>query len=406
MNPDHILIRMGELALKGKNRRLFEERLRRNIRKSLHGLPEVTLESAFGRLYLVLNGTPVDEVISRLKKVFGIFSFSPVIRTENDMQQMKEAALAVIQNQKEAHTFKVTARRTDRRFPYNSMEIPKHVGGYLLSHTEGLSVDVHHPDVEIQIEVREEGTFVSGEVIAGAGGYPVGINGKVLLLLSGGIDSPVAGWLMLKKGVTLEAVHFHSFPFTGMEAREKVMSLTRILTEWGGKIRLHIVPFTDIQMEIRRTCPESYMITIMRRYMMRIAERIAEDVKAKALATGESLGQVASQTLDSLYTINKVVDLPVLRPLISLDKTEIIEMARRIGTFETSILPYEDCCTIFTPKNPKTRPKAAAVDWFEERSGMEMERLIEESVTKREMIVLGEEKDGKEKKERLLKEWF
>lgn len=405
MKPDYILIRMGELALKGKNRHLFEEQLRRNIRRSLRQFPKVVLKSTFGRLYIELNGTPIEEVNERLRKVFGIISFSPTIRVENKMEEIKEAALSILRESKGVRTFKVSARRTDRTFPYNSMEIPHHVGGYILANMKGIKVDVHQPDMEILIEVREEGTFVSGEVIPGAGGYPVGIGGKVLLLISGGIDSPVAGWFMLKKGVHLEAVHFHSFPFTAPEAKEKVISLTKVLTEWGGKIRLHLVPFTEIQMEIRRTCPEEFMVTIMRRYMMRIAERIAESIKAKALATGESLGQVASQTLDSIYTINQVVKLPVLRPLISMDKTEIIDIARRIDTFEISTLPYEDCCTIFTPKNPKTKPKAKTVDRIEERSGMDMEQLIAHALSQTEVIPLGKEENTEEMKQDMA-EWF
>lgn len=273
-----------------------------------------------------------------------------------------------------------------------------------MAHTREKWVDVHHPDLEIKIEVRKEGTYVLGEVIPGAGGYPVGINGKVLLLLSGGIDSPVAGWYMLKRGVTVEAIHFHSFPFTSEQAKEKVISLVRILSVWGGKMRLHIVPFTEIQTEIRRTCPDDLLITIMRRYMMRIAERVAEERGAKALATGESLGQVASQTLDSLYTINQVAHLPILRPLIAMDKTEIIDQARRIGTYETSILPYEDCCTIFTPKSPKTKPKAKAVERVEEKSGMEMERLIRDAIRGMETLEIDVEDQEEEKKKTA--EWF
>ncbi|WP_028987734.1 tRNA uracil 4-sulfurtransferase ThiI [Thermicanus aegyptius] len=402
MKIDTILIRLGELALKGKNRRLFEEQLRRNIRKSLHDLPDVSLKSTFGRLYVELHGTPVEEVTSRLKKVFGIISFSPSIRVENELSQIKEAALSILERTPQAKSFKVSARRTDRSFPLNSMEIPQHVGGYLLAHTSEKWVDVHHPDLEIKIEVRKEGTYVLGEVIPGAGGYPVGINGKVLLLLSGGIDSPVAGWYMLKRGVTVEAIHFHSFPFTSEQAKEKVISLVRILSVWGGKMRLHIVPFTEIQTEIRRTCPDDLLITIMRRYMMRIAERVADEMGAKALATGESLGQVASQTLDSLYTINQVAHLPILRPLIAMDKTEIIDQARRIGTYETSILPYEDCCTIFTPKSPRTKPKAKVVERVEEKSGMDMERLIRDAIRGMETLEIDVEKKEDEKSA----EWF
>ncbi len=387
---DTILVRLGELALKGKNRNQFESKLIHNIEVRLLAFPDVKLHRTFGRIYIDLNGTPMDDIIPRLKRVFGIVSFSPAIRVDKDIDKIKEAALQVIDDLDTfPNTFKVSARRSDRTFPLSSMEIPQHVSGYILTNRDGkLRVDVHHPDVEIKIEVREEGVFVMGKVIPGAGGFPVGTNGRVLLLLSGGIDSPVAGWYMLKKGVRLEAIHFHSYPFTSERAKEKVIDLAQQLTAWGGRIRLHIVPFTEIQTEIKKNCPEDLLVTVMRRYMMRIAEKVAENIDALALATGESLGQVASQTLDSMNTINRVVQLPVLRPLIAMDKTEIIKVANDIGTFETSILPYEDCCTIFTPKNPRTKPKPKVLERVEALSGMDMDRLIEDAVNGVEVIEL------------------
>lgn len=387
---DTILVRLGELALKGKNRNQFESKLIHNIEVRLHAFPNVKLHRTFGRIYIDLNGTPLEDVIQRLKKVFGIVSFSPAIRVEADIQKMKEAALRIIDDLDIfPNTFKVSARRPDRTFPLSSMEIPQHVGGYILANHDGkIRVDVHNPDVEIKIEVREEGVYIMGKVIPGAGGFPVGTNGKVLLLLSGGIDSPVAGWYMLKKGVRLEAIHFHSYPFTSERAKDKVIDLAQQLTAWGGRIRLHVVPFTEIQTEIKKNCPEDLLVTVMRRYMMRIAERVAENIDALALATGESLGQVASQTLDSMNTINRVVQLPVLRPLIAMDKTEIVKVAQDIGTFDTSILPYEDCCTIFTPKNPRTKPKPKVLERVEALSGMDMERLIENAVNSIEVIEL------------------
>lgn len=387
---DTILVRLGELALKGKNRNQFESKLIHNIGVRLHSFPDIKIHKTFGRIYIDLNGSDLDAVIDRLKRVFGLVSFSPAMRVEQDLDQIKEAALKVIDDlETPPKTFKVSARRTDRTFPISSQELPHHIGGYILTQRDGkLKVDVHHPDVEIKVEVREEGVYVMGKVIPGAGGFPVGTNGKVLLLLSGGIDSPVAGWYMLKKGVFLEAIHFHSYPFTSERAKEKVVDLAQQLTAWGGRIRLHVVPFTEIQTEIKKTCPEDLLVTVMRRYMMRIAERVAEDIGAMALATGESLGQVASQTLDSMNTINRVVDLPVLRPLVAMDKTEIIKVSHDIGTFETSILPYEDCCTIFTPKNPRTKPKPKVLERVEVKSGMDMERLIEDAVSGIEVIEL------------------
>lgn len=387
---DTILVRLGELALKGKNRNQFESRLIHNIEARLHPFPNVKIHKTFGRIYIDLNGSDIEAIIDRLKRVFGVVSFSPAIRVEQNLDKMKEAALQVIDDLDiPPKTFKVSARRTDRTFPLSSQELPHHIGGYILTNRDGqLKVDVHNPDVEIRIEVREEGVYIMGKVIPGAGGFPVGTNGKVLLLLSGGIDSPVAGWYMLKKGVRLEAIHFHSYPFTSERAKEKVVDLAQQLTAWGGRIRLHVVPFTEIQTEIKKTCPEDLLVTVMRRYMMRIAEYVADQIDALALATGESLGQVASQTLDSMNTINRVVDLPVLRPLIAMDKTEIIKVSQEIGTFETSILPYEDCCTIFTPKNPRTKPKSKVLERVEAKSGMDMEQLIERAVNGIEMIEL------------------
>lgn len=383
-----ILIRLGELALKGKNRNQFETKLMQNIAARLRPFPNVHIHKTYGRVYIDLNGTDIQEIVPELKKVFGIISFSPAIRTEKDLNAIKRAALQIIDDT-EPKTFKVSARRTDRTFPVSSQDLPQMVGGYILVNRDGkLKVDVHQPDVEIRIEVREEGAYVMGKVIDGAGGFPVGTNGKVLLLLSGGIDSPVAGWYMLKKGVQLDVIHFHSYPYTSERAKEKVIDLAQKLTDWGGHIRAHIVPFTEIQTEIKKRCPEDLLVTVMRRYMMRIAERVAEQIGAQALATGESLGQVASQTLDSMYTINRVVNIPVLRPLIAMDKTEIIAVARKIDTFDISILPYEDCCTIFTPKNPRTKPKAKILERVETHSGMDMEKLITDAINGIEVIDL------------------
>jgi thiamine biosynthesis protein ThiI len=264
------------------------------------------------------------------------------------------------------------------------MEMNHLVGGYILKNSEDLKVDVHQPDVVLQVEIRQDGVFLSCKNVSGNGGLPVGTGGKAMLMLSGGIDSPVAGWMTMKRGVRIEGVHFHSYPFTSEQAKQKVIDLSRIISEYAGSMKLHIVPFTDIQTKIREFCPESYTITIMRRFMMRISEKLAEKHGALAIATGESLGQVASQTMESMYTINHVIHTPVIRPLIAMDKTEIIAISHKIGTYETSILPYEDCCTIFVPKSPVTRPKLEIAEKAE--ANLDVENLVNWAVENTESI--------------------
>jgi len=379
MRYDEILIRYGELALKGRNRDLFEEALVRNVKDALGSFPKVKVRRNYGRMYVELNGEDAHEVMERLKRVFGISSFSPTVRVDPDIETIKERALSLVtQISPQPRTFRVETRRADKRFPIPSMDVNRMVGTHILRSLPNIKVDVHNPETEVNIEIRSEGTYISCETVPGPGGLPVGVSGKVLLLLSGGIDSPVAGWMMMKRGVTLEAIHFHSYPFTSERALQKVRDLAQKLAMWGGAIRLHVVPFTEIQTKIREKCPEDYLITIMRRFMMRIAERIAGETRAKALATGESLGQVASQTLESMDTINKVISIPLLRPLVAMDKAEITEIARKIDTYELSILPYEDCCTVFTPKNPVTRPKPYVAERFER--SLDVEALVEAAV--------------------------
>jgi len=379
MNYDSILIRYGELALKGKNRDQFEQTLMRNVKQVLAGFPQIKVSRNYGRMYVELNGEDANEILSRLQRVFGISSVSPVVRTPAEPDAIKEAALQMVRAlHPEPRTFRVETRRADKRFPLKSMEVSRLVGTHILRNVPQIKVDLHQPETVVNIEIRAEGTFLSSQTLPGPGGLPVGASGKVLLLLSGGIDSPVAGWMMLKRGVTLEAIHYHSYPFTSERSLQKVRDLAHKLTYWGGTVRLHVVPFTEIQTAIREKCPEDYLITIMRRFMMRIAERVAANTGALALATGESLGQVASQTLESMNTINHVVNIPILRPLIGMDKTEITEISRQIDTYELSILPYEDCCTIFTPKNPVTRPKLATAERFEEK--LDVEALVEDAV--------------------------
>lgn len=387
MRYDVVLLRYGELALKGKNRGQFENRLLTNVRQALADFPGLRVRRAYGRLLVELGDVPFAEVAERLGRVFGLVSFSPAVRTPLDLPAIREAALALMRSLSPApRTFKVAARRSVKNFPHTSHELNHLVGAHVLRNTENLTVDVHEPDVELAVEVRPEGAFLYVESLPGPGGLPVGVSGKVLLLLSGGIDSPVAGWRMLKRGVTLEAIHFHSYPFTSEQALEKVRDLARVLSRWGGPIRLHVVPFTEIQTQIRQHVPEAYGITIMRRFMMRIAQGIAEKRRALALATGESLGQVASQTLESINTINRVVTIPILRPLIGMDKAEIMETAKAIGTYEISIRPYEDCCTIFVPKSPKTKPDPQEAAELEQ--ALPVNELVADAIARTEMETL------------------
>lgn len=393
INYDDILIRYGEMALKGKNRGLFENQLVDNIKRNLKMFPKAKVEKAYGRMYIALNGEPYDGVAEKVKHIFGITSFSPTKRVQTfELEDIQQAALSVIHDVTPfPKTFKVEVKRPNKRFPHRSMEMNHLVGGYILKNSEGLKVDVHQPEVLLRIEIRNEGTFITCLNVPGPGGFPVGTSGKAMLLLSGGIDSPVAGWLTMKRGVRLEGIHFESPPFTSERARQKVQDLAEIVSQYGsGEMKVHMVPFTKIQTEIRQKCPEHYLITIMRRFMMRIAEQIARKQKALAIATGESLGQVASQTIESMNTINQVTSYPILRPLVSMDKSEIIQISQRIGTFETSILPFEDCCTIFVPKSPVTRPNVETAEKFEKQ--LDIEALVKDAVERTEVVVVGRKK--------------
>ncbi|SMB91346.1 thiamine biosynthesis protein ThiI [Thermanaeromonas toyohensis ToBE] len=376
-----VLVRYGEISLKGKNRGDFEKCLLNNIREALSDLPSRKIEHTFGRIFVKVNGD-AKEVIERLKRVFGIVSLSPVIETSLNIEAFREKALYLLKNTP-GQTFKVETKRSNKRFPYQSPEVNRLVGGYLLACT-GHPVDVHNPDRVIHIEIREEAAYLYSQVIPGPGGLPVGITGRGILLISGGLDSPVAGWLGLKRGLKISGLHFYSFPFTSERSKEKVIDLCRVLARYGGDLRLLIAPFTAIQKAIRTNCPEELYITIMRRMMFRIAKKVAEQEGALALLTGESLGQVASQTLESIAVINKVVDLPVLRPLISWDKTEIMNLARKIGTYDISIKPYEDCCTLFIPRHPATKPRLAKVEKAEEK--LNVEGLIKECLDNLEVM--------------------
>lgn len=384
---DQILIRYGEISTKGKNRGFFVDKLREHVKFVLKDFSKIKIRANRDRMYVHLNGEEWEPVADRLKQVFGIQSLSPVVKTKKDIDAVKEASLTLFKKlEAEGKTFKVNARRADKQYPLTSDEINNVLGGHLLSNISGLKVDVRNPDLELKVEVRVDGVYLTCEVIRGAGGLPVGSSGKAVLMLSGGIDSPVAGYLAMKRGLEVEAIHFFSPPFTSERSKQKVIDLGKVLAKVSGQFRLHIVHFTEIQQLIQEKVSESYTMTITRRMMLRIADEIRQKLDALAIVNGESLGQVASQTLESMFTINEVTNTPILRPLITMDKNDIINIAREIGTLDISNRPYEDCCTIFTPTQPKTRPKREQAHKFEGK--MDFEPLIQKAVDRFETIVL------------------
>lgn len=361
-----ILIRYGELALKGKNRPEFEDRLRDRVRLAVQAVaePGARVEKAYGRLFVHLPAGDPAPVAARLQRVFGIVSLSPAVVVPATVADVTGAAVAAMERVLAAQgnpagpvPFRVTANRADKLFPMGSMDLAMHVGGALLERFPALKVALKAFAIEVSVEIREGRGYVFSETLPGPGGLPYGSSGKGCLLLSGGIDSPVAGWQVMKRGVRLEPIHFHSYPFTSERARDKVLDLARVLSGWGAPMKVHLVSLTEIQKALRQHCPEPLHITVLRRFMLRIAERLARQVGGLALITGESVGQVASQTLESILTINEVTHFPILRPLAGMDKAEVMEVARRIGTYDLSILPYEDCCTLFVPSSPRTRPR-------------------------------------------------
>lgn len=367
-----LLIRYGEIALKGKNRPFFEKSLLRNIRDALRGLEPYEVHFQQGRYFVQIDKENLFSAQQRLQKVFGVVSISPVTRAKLDLEEIFQSALEIMKdNYTPGMTFKVNTRRANKKFPHTSPEVSSALGAYLLNSGLDLKVDVHHPDTTIHVDIREKEAYLYSRILHGPGGLPVGVTGKGLLLLSGGIDSPVAGWLALKRGVEIEALHFHSPPFTGEGAVNKVLDLCRVLSSYGGKITLHLAPFTDIQKEIRLNCPETMIITLMRREMFRIAERLARRKNLPVIFTGESLGQVASQTLENIVAIDDVIDIPVLRPLIGFDKGEIINIARKINSYSISIRPFEDCCTLFVPRHPVTRPRVEGLEKAEKNISLE-----------------------------------
>jgi len=385
-----ILVRYEEIFLKRSNRNVFENRLIKNIRQRLENMGEVHVTCSQSRIYVESPDDDFDlaEAVERLKKVFGIASMSIVHRVPTDFEIIKASAVGIVADLLSRYnhkTFKVETKRADKSFPLSSPQVSAEVGAHILRNFPRLKVDVHNPDFVFYVEIRES-TYLYSEIIPAAKGLPTGTAGRATLLLSGGIDSPVAGWMIAKRGAELDAVYFHSPPYTSERAKEKVVRLSEILSEWTMGIRLYVVPFTEIQMAIHQKCPEEYLTIIMRRYMMKIAERIAHNNGALALVTGEAIGQVASQTMESLLVTNSAVTLPVYRPLIGMDKNEVVNIARHIGTYETSILPYEDCCTLFVARHPTTRPSLEKT--LEYESVLDEEQMIAKALDQVETIII------------------
>ncbi|NGZ73857.1 tRNA uracil 4-sulfurtransferase ThiI [Saccharibacillus alkalitolerans] len=386
---DYLLLRFGEVTLKGRNRARFEKAAVEHVRALLRPYPDAKVRREFGRIYVDPGSENAETLIPVLQNVFGMTSMSPVRAVAPELDEIVRAAAELVEamDLKRETTFKTNVRRVWKQFPHSSQEANPLIASPLLKRFPLLKVDMREPELELRVEIRDKFAYVYGEVIPGAGGFPLGTNGKALLLLSGGIDSPVAGWSALRRGLEVECIHFHSYPFTSEKAKEKVIDLAQALAEYAGKVRLHIVPFTEVQTSFTRMGQDNLMITLMRRAMLRIATKIAKREKALALVTGESLGQVASQTLPSMNVIERATELPILRPLVMTDKDEIIRLSRRIGTYEISILPYEDCCTLFVPKSPTTNPNLRIVNKVEAMTP-NLERLIEEAADGTETIEL------------------
>ncbi|MCI8949512.1 MAG: tRNA 4-thiouridine(8) synthase ThiI [Lachnospiraceae bacterium] len=391
MNTQSFLIKYAEIGIKGKNRYMFEDALVKQIRfalKEVEGNFEVTKES--GRIYVnALSSFDQDDVVTVLKRVFGISAICPMVQVEDEgYDTLKSQVLQYLDHvyPEKNFSFKVNARRANKQYPKTSEEINRDLGEAILKAYPGLSVDVHHPQVMLHVEIRSRVNLYS-QVIPGPGGMPVGTNGRGMLLLSGGIDSPVAGYMIAKRGVVIEAVYFHAPPYTSDRAKEKVMDLARLVSRYAGPIRLHIVNFTEIQLYIYDQCPHEELTIIMRRYMMRIAEAIARKQKCFGLITGESIGQVASQTVQSLAATNEVCTMPVFRPVIGFDKQEIVDIAEKIGTFETSIQPFEDCCTIFVAKHPVTKPNLNMIHKSEGKLAEKIDEMVKTALETTEMIL-------------------
>ncbi|WP_195934521.1 tRNA uracil 4-sulfurtransferase ThiI [Streptococcus sobrinus] len=379
MQYSEIMIRYGELSTKGKNRMGFINKLRRNIQDVLSTYPEVQVTADRDRGHVFLNGSDYHPVAESLKQIFGIQAFSPVYKLKKDMTILRQAVQEIMTGlYHEGLTFKVSSKRSDHKFELDSRELNQDLGSAVFDVLPNIKAQMKKPDITLKVEIRDEAAYISYEEIKGAGGLPVGTAGKGMLMLSGGIDSPVAGYLALKRGVDIEAVHFASPPYTSPGALKKAQDLTRKLTKFGGNIQFIEVSFTEIQEEIKAKAPEAYLMTLTRRFMMRITDRIRQERHGLVIINGESLGQVASQTLESMQAINAVTSTPVIRPVVTMDKLEIIDIAEKIDTFQISIQPFEDCCTIFAPDRPKTNPKIKNVEQYEAR--LDVEGLVERAV--------------------------
>lgn len=382
-----ILLKLGELVLKGLNRRTFEEKLMSNARRRLHsyGSFQVTTKQSITYVEPQSDDCDMDGAFEAMKRVFGAVGVCRCRACAKDKEVMLTTIREFLAPQlAAAGTFKVECKRSDKAFPLNSIQLAQYLGGELDDLYPHLTADMHHPDLTVYVEVRDDAAFVHGNTEPGAGGLPVGMGGRAVSLLSGGIDSPVASWMMAKRGLCLEMVHFFSYPYTSEEAKQKVLDLAKILTPWTGRLVVHVVPFTAIQEELRRSCPEELFTILMRRFMMRISAEVARRTGAGCLVTGESLGQVASQTMEAMQCTGAVTSLPIFRPVVGMDKEEIIRISRRIDTFETSILPYEDCCTVFTPKHPKLRPTAAECEAAEEK--LDVDAMVKDAADHIERI--------------------
>ena len=376
-----LLLKLGEVVLKGQNHKSFEDRLVTNVRRRLRRCGSFQIYVRQSTIYAEpLEGRcDIEAAYRAARQVFGVVSVARAVPCEKTVESIVETAKSYLAEEfARAKSFKVESKRADKHFHLNSIQVSQAVGGDLAEAFPSVPVDVHHPDLTVFVEIREKHAYVHGPAVPGAGGLPVGMGGHAVSLLSGGLDSPVSSWMMARRGVELEMIHFVSPPYTSQQAQDKVLELAQLLTAWCGRMLVHIVPFTEIQEEIRKNCPEEYFTLIMRRFMMRIAQAVAKKAGAKALITGESLGQVASQTMMALGVTEDVTDMPVLRPLIGMDKVEIIRISREIGTYETSILPYEDCCTVFTPRHPATRPNLEEVRKAE--AVLDVEALVDRAL--------------------------
>lgn len=379
MQYTEVMIRYGELSTKGKNKKYFINRLGQNVQNALTEFENLTVKWQRDRMHVELNGENSDEVISRLKQVFGIQTMSPVLKVEKSLEAAKKAVVEMVKSQyKEGASFKINTRRADHDWEYDTNDLNQMLGAAVVEAIPEIEVKMKQPDITVRVEVRQQGIYLSVETIPASGGMPVGTAGKGMLMLSGGIDSPVAGYLSMKRGIDVEAVHFHSPPYTSPQALQKAKDLAAKLARYSGSVQFIEVPFTEIQEEIKNKIPEGYIMTVTRRMMLRLTDIIREKRQGLGIMNGESLGQVASQTMESMLAINDVTTTPIIRPLVSMDKTEIIDIAHEIDTFDLSVLPYEDCCTIFTPPKPKTRPDVEKVREYEK--AMDVEGLIERAL--------------------------